>query len=62
MGKVIALPSGVACRECGDQISLARRRAIPGCKRCEECQRDFEAALKRARLFSRPNDIEIIRG
>jgi hypothetical protein len=62
MGKVIALPSGIACKDCGDQISLARRRAIPGCSRCEECQKDRETEIKRARLFSRPRDIEIIRG
>lgn len=62
MGDVIAMPSGIACKDCGEQISLARRRAVPGCSRCEECQKDRETAIKRARMASRPNDIEIIRG
>lgn len=62
MGKVLAFPSGIACKDCGDQISAARRNAVRGCSRCEECQREREAEIKRVRLFSRPNDIEIIRG
>lgn len=62
MGKIIAFPSGAACKECGEQISMARRKAVPGCTRCEECQREREDDIKRARLFSRPRDIEIIRG
>ncbi len=62
MGKIVAFPSGIACKECGEQISMARRRAIPGCTRCEECQKDREAEIKRARHYAKSSDIEIIRG
>jgi ArsR family metal-binding transcriptional regulator len=62
MGKVLSFPSGVACKDCGEQISMARRKALPGCTRCDECQREREDDIKRARFFSRPSDIEIIRG
>jgi ssDNA-binding Zn-finger/Zn-ribbon topoisomerase 1 len=62
MGEVIVMPSGIACKDCNEQISLARRRAIPGCKRCGDCQKERETAIKRARMGSRPQDIEIIRG
>lgn len=62
MAKIFAFPSGVACKDCGDQISMARRKAVPGCKRCDECQREYEQGIKQARRLSRPQDIEIIRG
>jgi phage/conjugal plasmid C-4 type zinc finger TraR family protein len=31
-----------ACQECGGKIPEKRRRAAPGCRRCVECQMDFE--------------------
>lgn len=30
------------CVECGDSIPRARRKALPGVRRCTECQRDYE--------------------
>ncbi len=39
------LPRGESlshCRECGDTIPDARRRAIPGVCLCVECQSEFE--------------------
>lgn len=31
------------CVDCGDRISTARLRALPGAVRCVSCQRDFES-------------------
>ena len=33
---------GEVCEDCGDRISEKRRIAAPGCRRCVECQMDFE--------------------
>ncbi|MGE4334544.1 MAG: TraR/DksA family transcriptional regulator [Pigmentiphaga sp.] len=30
------------CIDCGEEIPLARRQAVPGCKRCVNCQEMFE--------------------
>lgn len=30
--------SGTDCLECGDEIPEKRRQALPGCRRCIECQ------------------------
>jgi phage/conjugal plasmid C-4 type zinc finger TraR family protein len=30
------------CIECGEDIPEARRMAVPGCKRCLQCQIAFE--------------------
>ncbi|MEM7250500.1 MAG: DksA/TraR family C4-type zinc finger protein [Pseudomonadota bacterium] len=45
-----ALPAGsgrAECEECGEPIPAARRAAIPGARRCVECQsaRDTENAF-----------------
>lgn len=32
------------CLDCGAEIPEARRRAIPGCKRCVDCQSMREAS------------------
>ncbi len=44
------LPEGVfaptECDDCGEQISEARMRAVPGCLRCVHCQTAHERALK----------------
>lgn len=32
----------IFCDECGEEIPLARREAMPGCIRCVECQTEFE--------------------
>jgi phage/conjugal plasmid C-4 type zinc finger TraR family protein len=49
------MPAGESethCAECGEKIPEARRRAVPGVRRCIECQsaRDAEPA---ATLFNR---------
>ncbi|MCL1050384.1 TraR/DksA C4-type zinc finger protein [Shewanella abyssi] len=33
-----AAPSAHHCIECGDDISQARRNAVPGVERCIDCQ------------------------
>jgi phage/conjugal plasmid C-4 type zinc finger TraR family protein len=35
-------PSAEECEECGDEIPLARRRAVPGCQLCVFCQEKLE--------------------
>ncbi len=35
-------PSLLVCSDCGDEIPKERRLAVPGCKRCFDCQIDFE--------------------
>jgi phage/conjugal plasmid C-4 type zinc finger TraR family protein len=30
------------CDDCGDKIPAARRRALPGCRRCVGCQQAAE--------------------
>jgi phage/conjugal plasmid C-4 type zinc finger TraR family protein len=34
--------SGTACIDCEDEIPEARRKAVPGCRRCISCQELFE--------------------
>jgi len=31
-------PAATHCEDCGDEIPEARRRAVPGCRRCIDCQ------------------------
>ena len=49
IGRVLALaPDGEAadhCIDCGASIPEARRRAVPGVKRCVDCQEDFEGMV-----------------
>lgn len=37
-------PSAVECDECGDDIPEARRRAVPGVRRCVICQSQADAS------------------
>ena len=37
-----ARPSAEECEECGDEIPLARRQAVPGCQLCVFCQEKYE--------------------
>jgi phage/conjugal plasmid C-4 type zinc finger TraR family protein len=37
--------SATECEECGEPIPEARRRAVPGCTRCTECQKEFERQI-----------------
>ena len=42
------LPSGVGsgeCVGCEEPISAARKKAVPGCERCVDCQSDYEKKL-----------------
>jgi phage/conjugal plasmid C-4 type zinc finger TraR family protein len=34
--------SAIVCEDCGEPIPEARRKAVPGCKRCVECQQEYE--------------------
>lgn len=36
--KQAAEPSLAECEECGDEIPLARRTAVPGCRLCVFCK------------------------
>lgn len=33
---------GGICIDCGEAIPEKRRQAVPGCRRCIDCQTDFE--------------------
>lgn len=51
-----ALPRGESlefCEECGDAIGEARRRALPGVRRCVSCQEEVERAQERVSLYNR---------
>jgi len=37
-----AVESAHFCIDCGVDIPEARRRAVPGCQRCVDCQEEFE--------------------
>ena len=37
-----AQPSALFCEECGGPIPEARRRAVPGCRLCRDCQEGAE--------------------
>ena len=41
--------SATHCDECGDAIEEARRRAMPGCRMCADCQADTEKRGKHQR-------------
>jgi phage/conjugal plasmid C-4 type zinc finger TraR family protein len=42
-GKTVA-DSASTCEDCGGRISVARRKAVPGCLLCVECQAAHERA------------------
>ena len=48
-----ARPSLAECEECGDPIPEARRRAIPGVRRCIPCQEEQESRDADLSLFNR---------
>jgi phage/conjugal plasmid C-4 type zinc finger TraR family protein len=33
------------CIDCGEPIPEARQRALPGCRRCIECQQRYESRI-----------------
>lgn len=36
------IESAEFCKDCGDDIPLKRRKAVPGCQRCTTCQARLE--------------------
>lgn len=50
------LPAGESaeeCDECGDEIPLARREALPGVRYCVACQEELDEVAQQAELFNR---------
>jgi phage/conjugal plasmid C-4 type zinc finger TraR family protein len=45
LNKTVA-DSATECEDCGEEIPLARRRAVPGCKTCITCQQRVELGQK----------------
>lgn len=41
------------CEDCGEEIPAARRRAVPGVRRCVTCQSDVDAQHKEHSLYNR---------
>jgi len=41
-GVRLPVAHSVHCEDCGVEISEARRRLVPGCARCAECQAEME--------------------
>ena len=39
---IASAPSRKECRDCGEAIPEARRKAMPGCVRCVQCETEFE--------------------
>ena len=35
-------PGTMECIDCGDEIPTLRRQAMPSCRRCIDCQNDYE--------------------
>ncbi|NNM00793.1 MAG: DksA/TraR family C4-type zinc finger protein [Gammaproteobacteria bacterium] len=46
-------PSLAECEECGEAIPEARRRAVPGVRRCVTCQEEEESREDDVSLFNR---------
>ena len=50
------LPAGESllhCQECGEPIPEARRRAVPGVRRCVTCQSEADAEQAARSLYNR---------
>lgn len=43
----VAMDAGLICMLCGDEIPEARRRVLPGCCTCIECQEELERSMGR---------------
>ena len=41
------------CEECGDEIPLARRQALPGVRLCVDCQSEADKERHAASLYNR---------
>ncbi|MFW2439585.1 MAG: TraR/DksA C4-type zinc finger protein [Arenicellales bacterium] len=44
------------CIECNDLIPVKRRRAIPGCTRCVDCEADYESYCRGNKKIRIEND------
>ena len=42
LAQALAAESATECEDCGEPIPETRRRAVPGCTRCIECQTDHD--------------------
>ncbi len=50
------VPSGESlefCEECGEEIPLARRKALPGVRLCIHCQEEADKEQKAVNLYNR---------
>lgn len=50
------VPSGESlefCEECGEEIPLARRKALPGARLCIHCQEEADKEQKAVNLYNR---------
>lgn len=43
----------VHCEDCDEEIPAARRRAVPGVRRCVTCQEEADREDRRASLYNR---------
>ena len=50
------LPSLKKCVECNDLIPVKRRRAIKGCIRCVECEKDHEKYSRKKKIIRVEHD------
>ena len=41
------------CEDCGEEIPEARRRAVPGVRRCRDCQAEADATDKAQSQYNR---------
>ena len=46
-------PSLAACEDCGEPIPEARRKAMPGVRRCVACQTELDAEHRERSLYNR---------
>ena len=42
-----------SCEDCGEPIPEARRRAVPGVRRCRDCQADVDRSEVERALYNR---------
>lgn len=50
------LPSGKSleyCEACGESTPEARRRAVPGVRRCRDCQEELDQTQRRTDIYNR---------
>lgn len=52
-GRLSRGPALTHCEECGDAIPAARREAVPGVRRCIDCQAELDASERASSLYNR---------